>query len=135
MTTYVPDRPSPSHSRTLAGALALALLSLGTALPGLAQDSAPQRLTPAQEAKIFPERKALLGRHQRERIQTLQKSERCVSGAADHAALRRCMQQERQQNQAQRQQFREGIRSIYARNGIDVPVGGPGKGGKGRRGN
>jgi hypothetical protein len=133
MTTSIPSR----RSRTLAGALTLALLSLGTALPGLAQDSAPQRLTPAQEAKIFPERKALLVRHQRERIQTLQTSERCIRGAGNPEALRRCMQQERQQNQAQRQKHREAMRGIYARNGIDVPVGGPGKGrwGKGKGGN
>jgi hypothetical protein len=114
--------------RPLAGALTIALLSLGTALPGLAQDSAPQRLTPAQEAKIFPERKALIVRHQRQRIKTLQKAERCVSGAGDSAALRRCMQQERKENQAQRQELRDGMRSIYARNGIEAPVGGPGSG-------
>ncbi|MEX1316751.1 MAG: hypothetical protein AB1Z22_06430 [Synechococcaceae cyanobacterium] len=131
MTPTAPFRPS----RSLAGALSIALLSLGAALPVLAQDSAPQRLTPAQEAQIFPERKALLQRHQRERIQSLQEGERCINAAGDSAALRRCMQQQRQENQAQRQKHREAMRSIYARNGIELPVGGPGQGGwgKGRR--
>ncbi|MEO1004065.1 MAG: hypothetical protein AAFX65_13275 [Cyanobacteria bacterium J06638_7] len=120
------------RGRSLATAAGITLLSMGSALPGLAQDSAPQRLTPAQEAQIFPERKALLVRHQRERIQTLQKSERCVSGAANSSALRRCLQQERQENQAQRQSLRESMREIYSRSGIDVPVGGPGAGRSGR---
>ncbi len=139
MTMPTPLTATARFQRTscLAGALGIALLSLGSALPGLAQDSAPQRLTPAQEAKIFPERKALLVRHQRNRIQTLQKGERCVSGAGDTAALRRCMQQERKQNQAQRQEHRDAMRAIYTRNGIEAPMGGPGSGrrGKGNRGN
>jgi hypothetical protein len=121
------------RGRTLAAAvgstLSIALLGLGAALPGQAQDSAPtRRLTPAQEAQIFPERKALLLRHHRERIETLQKGERCIRDAGDSAALRDCMRQERQDNQAQRQRHREAMRAIYERNGIELPVGGPGGG-------
>jgi hypothetical protein len=121
----------------LAGALTMAALSLAAALPGRAEDPSPQRLTPAQEAQVFPERKAALLRHQRQRIEALQKGERCISGAGDSAALRDCMQEQRQSHQAQRQKHREAMRGIYERNGITAPMGrqGGGRWGKGPRGN
>ncbi|MCP9929049.1 hypothetical protein [Cyanobium sp. CH-040] len=139
MTTLAPSRRGRTLATALGSGLSLALLALATALPGLAQDSAPQRLTPDQQQRIFPERRTQLLRHHKERIQTLQKSERCINAARDTAALNGCLQEERRENQAQRQKHREAMRSIYQRNGIEVPVGGPGGrgggagGGKGRR--
>ncbi|MCU0529179.1 MAG: hypothetical protein MUD04_06740 [Cyanobium sp. Prado107] len=141
MTTPAPSRRGRSLAVTLGSGLTIALLGLATALPGLAQDSAPQRLTPEQQQRIFPERRAQLLRHHKERIQTLQTSERCISAARDTSALNSCLQQERRENQEQRQKHREAMRAIYERNGIQVPVGGPGGrgsgagggGGKGRR--
>lgn len=136
MTTMTPL----SRFRTgplLAGALTITALSLAATLPGRADDSSPQRLTPAQEAQVFPERKAALLRHQRQRIEALQKGERCISGAGDSTALRNCMREERQSHQAQRQKHREAMREIYARNGITAPMGRQGGGGwgQGPRGN
>jgi hypothetical protein len=133
MTSPVRFRPAA----LLAGTLGIAALSLGAALPGRADDPAPQRLTPAQEAQTFPERKAALLRHQRERIQALQSGERCISGADDSAALRSCLQEQWQQKKAQRQQHRETMREIDERSGITAPKGRRGGGGwgKGRRGN
>ena len=134
MRTPAPSRRGRSLAVTLGSGLTIALLGLGSALPGLAQDSAPQRLTPEQQQRIFPERRTQLLRHHKERIQTLQKSERCISAARDTAALNSCLQQERQENQAQRQKHREAMRAIYERNGIQVPVGGPGGRGSGAGG-
>jgi uncharacterized protein involved in type VI secretion and phage assembly len=133
MTPHSRRRPGP----LLAGALTMAALSLVAALPGRADDPTPQRLTPAQEAQVFPERKAALLRHQRQRIEALQKGERCISGAGDSTALRNCMREERQSHQDQRQKHREAMREIYERNGITAPMGRQGGGGwgKGPRGN
>lgn len=115
----------------------MAALSLGAALPGRAEDPSPQRLTPAQEAQVFPERRAALLRHQRQRIETLQQGERCISAAGDSGALHTCMQEQRQSHRAERQKHREAMREIYARNGVTAPMGRQGGGGwgKGRRGN
>jgi hypothetical protein len=131
---------SPARFRPgllLAGALSIAALAGTTALPGLADSPARQQLTPAQEAQIFPERKAALLRHQRERIQSLQSNERCIKGAGDSAALRSCMEEGRQQNNAERQKHRKAMEEIYSRNGIAAPMGrqGGGGSGKGRKGN
>ena len=115
-----------------AAGLSLALGSLG---PALAQNSAPpERLTPAQKEKIFPERKALSVKQQKERSQIQQKSQRCVSAASNQQQLRNCRKDERKANQELRAQYREGMRKIYERNGIEAPVGGPGKGRKGGKG-
>ncbi|MBE9154751.1 hypothetical protein [Cyanobium sp. LEGE 06113] len=112
-----------------AAGLSLALGSLG---PALAQTSAPpERLTPAQREKIFPERKALTLKLQKERSQIQQKSERCVSGASNQQELRSCRKDERKANQKLRAQYRDEMRKIYERNGIEAPVGGPGKGRRG----
>lgn len=135
ITTPAPSGQGGTLAASLSGGLAIVLLALGAALPAQAQDSAPtRRLTPAQEAQLFPERKELLLRHHRERIATLQRGEGCIREAGDAAALRDCMRQERQDNQAQRQRLREAMRAMYERNGIEVPVGGPGgrRWGKGR---
>ncbi len=118
----------------LATATTLAL-ALSAIAPAFSQDSAPpERLTPAQKEKIFPERKALLMKQQQKR-ETIQKdSQRCVSKAANQEALRNCMKQQRQANRELRSQYREEMRKIYERNGIEAPVGGPGKGRKSKKG-
>lgn len=116
----------------MAAALGLTLLSLGSAAPALAREAkgpAAPRLTPAQQAQTFPERRTELLRHHRERISILRNGERCIDAARDSEALRRCMQQERQQQQALRQSHWEAMRGIYERNGIEMPQRGPGGGG------
>jgi len=112
--------------------MSLAAVSLGAALPGRADGHAPQRLTAAQESQIFPERKAALLRHRRERIEVLQNGERCIGAARDTDALRTCMQEEWQQQRVQRQKHREAMGEIYARSGITAPTDRQGGGGWGK---
>ena len=119
--------------RVFSAALGALLLSAASGLPTAAQDSGPpERLNKAQQEKIFPERKALLLQEQKERIQILQKAERCTKAANDTDALRSCMKDQRQAYQTQREKHRTATRKIYERNGIQAPVGGPG--GKGNKG-
>ena len=124
----------PLRSPSALPAMAALLLGAASTMPVLAQDSAPpERLTPAQQQAIFPERKALLLKNQRERIQILQRSERCTQRAASTDALRQCMRSQKQAYRALRQQQRDALSKIYAQYGIDSPVGGPGgRKGKGR---
>ena len=112
--------------RLLSAALGALLLSTASGTAGLAQESAPpERLSPAQQEKIFPERKALLLELQREGVQNLQKAERCTQAAKNQDALRTCMKQQRRNDQALRDKHRNGMRKIFERNGIEMPVGGP----------
>ena len=119
-------------SRTLA--LTAALLLAGS--PALAQ-SAPQgpgpgnrgnenvlriqKLTPEQQRKLFPGRKALLLQEQKERIAILQRSQNCVSRAANPDALRSCTKQERSEYQALRNRVRNDMRQLFVSNGIPFP--------------
>jgi hypothetical protein len=91
---------------------------------GLAQDKEPAgpRLTPAQQAKLFPDRKALLLKDQQELIQILQKAERCTRAAGNQASLRTCQQDQRKAQQSLRQQHREAMKALYQRNGITPPA-------------
>ncbi|MFQ6539170.1 MULTISPECIES: hypothetical protein [Aphanothece] len=117
-----------------ASALSLSM-ALGALSPAAAQDSAPpERLTPAQKEKVFPERKALLLKQQQQRLTIQQKGQRCTQAAKDQQALRACMKEERMATRQLRSQYREEMRKIYERNGIKAPVGGPGKGKKGSKG-
>jgi Spy/CpxP family protein refolding chaperone len=128
--------PLPRLLAACSCATALSLsAALGALSPAAAQDSAPpERLTPAQKEKIFPERKALLLKQQQERMTIQQKGQRCTEAAKNQQALRGCMTEERKAYQQLRSQYREEMRKIYERHGIKAPVGGPGKGSKGSKG-
>ncbi|MEB3352947.1 MAG: hypothetical protein VKM34_01735 [Cyanobacteriota bacterium] len=91
---------------------------------GLAQDKEPAgpRLTPDQQAKVFPDRKALLLKDQQRQIQILQKAERCTRAATNQASLRTCQQDQRKAQQALRQEHREATKALYERNGITPPA-------------
>ncbi len=122
-------------SRTLALAAALLLGSLGTGGAAFAQSAplqqpqgkAPWRqqgmpqLTPEQQLKLFPGRKALLLQEQRERVAILQRSQSCVNRAGSPDALRTCLMQERRDTQALRSRFRSEMRQLFEKNGITFP--------------
>jgi hypothetical protein len=115
-----------------AATLALALSSF---TPAFGQTSAPpERLTPAQKEKIFPERKALLIKKQQQNLKIQEEYLRCTKAASNQDALRTCKKADRQAKQKLRTETRDEMRKIYERNGIKAPVGGPGKGRKGRKG-
>jgi hypothetical protein len=118
-------------SLLLAGVLGSAAFAGATALPSRAESPIPQRPTPAQEAQIFPQRKAALLRHQRERIEAMQSAERCLSGAEDSAALRQCMHEQGRQLKDQARSHRQTMDELYKRNGMAAPRGRRGGGGPG----
>ena len=104
--------PTALH-RLMTAALATATtvtLGLGTVAPAFAQSSAPPaRLTPEQQKKIFPERKALVLKRQKAREAILQNSRRCVSAASTQAELWTCVKQERKANREVRSRSRAEI--------------------------
>ena len=128
----------PSLSlRRLSLALALGLV---TAAPALAQPVAqpttqpggapagqvprkprPQRLTPEQRQKIFPEQRSLAVQDHQARIAILEKGQRCLKAAANADALSDCMRQERDAMQTQRNQHMSSMRDLLQRNGLPVP--------------
>ena len=125
------NQPLPFGQRVLSAGLAALLLSAASGLPGLAQESAPSaKLTREQQEKIFPERKALLLDDIKERRRILETSERCINGARKSDGLQECLKTQRKAEMSLRQKERDGMRRIFARNGIDAPVGGPGGKGK-----
>lgn len=83
----------------------------------------PPRLSEAQQRRIFPEIRRLAVDDHRARIAILQQGERCTRQAADGDALRACMRQERARMQGQRQQHRDAVRAVMARNGVVLPDG------------
>ncbi|WP_087066850.1 hypothetical protein [Cyanobium sp. NIES-981] len=116
-------------------AAATLALALGSFTPAIGQDSAPpERLTPAQREKIFPERKALLLKQQQQSLKIQETYLRCTKAANNQDALRNCKKADRQAQQKLRAETRDQMRKIYERNGIQAPVGGPGKGRKGTKG-
>ncbi|EDY38442.1 hypothetical protein CPCC7001_1321 [Cyanobium sp. PCC 7001] len=109
-------------------------LALGSFTPAIGQTSAPpERLTPAQKEKIFPEVKALMVKKQQQSIKIQEDYLRCTRAASNQEALRSCKKADGQSRRKLRAETREERRKIYARNGIEVPVGGPGKGRKGAK--
>ena len=120
--------------RLLNAGLGALLLSSAAGLPALAQESAPpERLTKAQQEKIFPARKAQLLKELQERRTMLDKQERCSRDAKTPKALNGCQREQRKSWQALREKNREAMQKIYKDNGINAPVGGPGgKKGKGK---
>ncbi len=120
--------------RLLNAGLGALLLSSAAGLPALAQESAPpERLTKAQQEKIFPARKSLLLKDLQERRTMLDKLERCSRDAKTPKALNGCQREQRKSWQALREKNREAMQKIYKDNGINAPVGGPGgKKGKGK---
>ena len=124
------SRPPRLHQRALtaAGAFSLALASL-LAGPAQAQSEtkplrparAIQQLTPAQQQKLFPEQKALWLRERQERINLLQRGQRCISGAGSPSALRQCLVQEQRERQQLRSRHQSEMRQLLERNGISLP--------------
>jgi Spy/CpxP family protein refolding chaperone len=81
----------------------------------------PQRLTPEQRQKIFPEQRSLAVQDHQARIAILEKGRRCLAAAANADALSDCMRQEREAMQSQRTQHMASMRDLLQRNGLPVP--------------
>ena len=81
----------------------------------------PQRLTPEQRQKIFPEQRSLAVQDHQARIAILGKGRRCLTAAANADALSDCMRQEREAMQSQRTQHMASMRDLLQRNGLPVP--------------
>jgi Spy/CpxP family protein refolding chaperone len=81
----------------------------------------PQRLTPEQRQKIFPEQRSLAVQDHQARIAILEKGQRCLKAAANADALSDCMRQEREAMQSQRTQHMASMRDLLQRNGLPVP--------------
>ena len=81
----------------------------------------PQRLTPEQRQKIFPEQRSLAVQDHQARIAILEKGRRCLTAAANADALSDCMRQEREAMQSQRTQHMASMRDLLQRNGLPVP--------------
>lgn len=81
----------------------------------------PERLTPEQRQKIFPEQRSLAVKDHQARIAILEKGRRCLAAAANADALSACMRQERDAIQAQRLQHMTSMRELLQRNGLPVP--------------
>ena len=118
----------------LAAAALVGVLSLGNAAHAQSSPQPQQpdgrgprrmlvmpRLTPEQQQKLFPGRKALLQREQRERVAILQRSQGCVNRASSADALRNCLMQERRDTMAMRQRFQGEMRELFEKNGIAYP--------------
>ena len=117
--------PSPGFRQRLLvgglGALSFVWFGAGSALAGPGVGGAGERLTPAQQQKIFPEMKSLAIRHHRARIAILQKGERCLSSAGTSDALRACMREERSAYQQERSRHHGEVKSLFERNNIPLP--------------
>ena len=81
----------------------------------------PERLTPEQRQKIFPEQRTLSVQDHQARIAILEKGRRCLAAAANADALSDCMRQEREAMQTQRLQHMTSMRDLLQRNGLPVP--------------
>jgi hypothetical protein len=86
-----------------------------------ARQQRPQRLTPEQRQKIFPEQRTLAVQDHQARIAILEKGQRCLKAAANADALGDCMRQEREAMQSQRTQHMASMRDLLQRNGLPVP--------------
>jgi hypothetical protein len=119
-----------ARQRLSHGLLWVLLVAAAGSQAGLAQyhEPAGPRLTPAQQEKLFPERKALLLKEQKELMAILQKGERCTRAAANHASLRACMQEQRKAQQKLRQEQRQSMQALYSKYGITPPAAGKNKG-------
>jgi hypothetical protein len=120
LTMGLPLSPRP---RRAISALAL-LWSLGGAA-ALAQPVGPesrgQRLTPAQQAKIFPDQRRLALQDHQERIAILKQGESCLNGAKDTDALHQCLRKELDALRDQRRRQNDALRAVYQKNGLPVP--------------
>lgn len=124
--------PSPM-TRTLALAATLLVGSISITAAAHAQNAPQQqqpgqrrvlmipKLSPEQQLKLFPGRKALLQQEQRERVAILQRSQGCVNRASTPDALRDCLMQERRDTQALRSRFMTEMRQLFEKNGISFP--------------
>lgn len=123
--------------RLLRPGVSLLLLGLlGAPAAGWAQQnprggSLQMNLDPAQKQQLFTQQKQLQLQHQRERMQLLQTSERCVSAAGTSEQLRTCKRDERQAYMQLRNRHRDAMRTMLERFGITLPERG-GKPGGGR---
>ena len=117
----MPD--APSRSRTFGAALLTLVLSGAPALAQSPQKLTPIRLTPAQQQKLFPERRRLDLEATQARIAILEKHQRCLTAASTAQALQTCQKEERQALMTQRQQQRNAMKQLFERNGIPMPKG------------
>ena len=142
MTSRSPSRsPSRSLRRQRLGCQGLLVLVLGLGLDlggAVAQPVGEggrgrfPRLTPEQQALVFPELRRLAINGRRARIRLLEQGERCISAAGSSDALQACMRREREQYRSLRDQHRREVRSLFERNGLPAPSwerGGRGPGG------
>ncbi|MFM7085475.1 MAG: hypothetical protein ACKOXO_00530 [Cyanobium sp.] len=109
----------PPRLPLLGGALLLLFLGGGLALAQSSPEpNAPtgrRSLTPAQQQQLFPGLRSLAQQSLRTRIAILQRQQQCVTSATAHAALRQCHLEERNAVQAERRQYREGLRRLLER--------------------
>lgn len=104
---------------------ALLALALGSA-PALAQSAPPtggNRLTPAQQQKLFPERRRISLESVQARIAIFDKQQRCLTAASTPQALKSCEKEMRQALMTQRQQQHNAMKQLFERNGIPLPKG------------
>jgi hypothetical protein len=93
----------------------LLLLGLFSAAPALA---AAPRISPAQQAAIFPEQKQLVLQDQRDRLQVIQASLRCVTAASTPSQLMGCLVQEHQDSQRINAEHHNAMVSILRHHGV-----------------
>lgn len=99
----------------------LLLLGLCSGAPALA--AAPP-ISPAQQAAIFPEQKQLVLRDQRDRLQLIQASQRCVTAANTPNQLMGCLVQEHQASQRINAEHHNAMVSILRQHGV-IPAAEP----------
>ena len=88
--------------------------------PGTRQQR-PQRLTPEQRQKIFPEQRSLAVQDHQARIAILEKGRRCLTAATNADALGDCMRTQREAMRRQHRQQMGELQALYQRNGLPMP--------------
>ena len=122
--------PSRTLSRQRLGCqgLLVLVLGLGLDLGGVAAQPVGEggrgrmpRLTPEQQARVFPDLRRLALKDHRARIGLLEQGERCISAAGSAEALQGCMRREREQYRNLREQHRAEVKQLFERNGLPAP--------------
>jgi hypothetical protein len=113
---------SPRPRRAISALTVLWCLAGAAALAQpVGRESRGQRLTPEQQAKIFPDQRRLALQDHQERITILQQGQSCLNGAKDTEALHRCLRKELDALRDQRRRQGEALRAIYQKNGLPAP--------------
>ena len=101
-----------------AALLLVSSLGLASALaPSPTQAAAPP-ISAVQQDAIFSEQKQLVLRDQRDRLQSLAATQRCVQAASSSSQLMGCLVQEHQQNQRISADHHAAMLAILQRHGI-----------------